>query len=260
MPAQPGDTIRGPDGKVYTFRGGDEKVKDNWTTDGDITAFPDPPNSVNPYKRLSAKGGESLYAKQTAAFDKLQTEGRGEADKARSRLAQYDRFGQLNSVQKTGGLLGFPGIGSILQAVQAPFDPELREMRALTSAIAPSMRAPGSGSSSDLDVAMFKEATVGVDKPREANDNIIKAARIMQQNQLDRPSFNDAYFTKFGTMNGMERAWQEYLNKNPIFEHNTGTKFVINKKRQSWDKYIENLGGPKGPKKVGRFEVEEEAE
>lgn len=257
MEAKPGDTMRGPDGKVYTFRGGDYKVKDNWTTDGDITAFPDPPDAINPYKRLSEKAGERLYNSQMGAFDKSQTAAGEEADKARARKGQYERFKQLNSVQKTGGLLGFPGIGSLLQMIESPFNPELKEMRSLSSAIAPSMRAPGSGSSSDMDVAMFKEATVGPDKPRETNDNIIAAANMVQQNALDRPSFNDAYFSKFGTMNGMERAWQHYLNTNPIFDHTKPGQFVLNKKRVPWDKYIETIGGQKGPKKVGRFVVEE---
>jgi hypothetical protein len=258
MPHQAGDTIRGPDGRVYTFRGGDDKIKDNWTTDGDITSFPDPPGSINPYKRLSAKGGEALYSKQTTAFDKAQTTASANADQARFRQSQLNRFKELNTTQKTGGALGFPLIGQVLQMVQAPFDPELREMRALTSQIAPSMRAPGSGSSSDKDVEMFKEGTVGVDKPKETNDNLVTAANMMQQNNLDRPSFNDAYFQKFGTLNGMEQSWQKYLNENPIFDHSAKAKYVLNKKRIGWDKFIEGLGGQKGPQKVGRFVVEAE--
>lgn len=133
--------------------------------------------------------------------------------------SRMERFQELLNVQDTGGaMINTPGVGALMQK----FDPELNEMRSIQSELAPKMRVPGSGSSSDTDVKMFKEATIDPKKPKQTNQNIANAFIAAQQNILDHDQFKRDYLDYHGHIQGAEQAWRGYLENNPIFK--AGTK------------------------------------
>jgi hypothetical protein len=100
---------------------------------------------------------------------------------------QLDRFVQLNQSVKTGGVKGAIGLTSAM----APFNHDIAEMQGIVNNITPAMRNGLPGSASDKDVAMFRGATVGLDKPLAANQAIAAAAKAFgstRPSRGERPS------------------------------------------------------------------------
>ena len=154
-----------------------------------------------------------LYEKGAATAEKYR-EGLDDEKSAANRLR---RFLQLQEVQDTGP-----------HQVETPLvgyrDPELREMKAIQSEIAPRMRAVGSGASSDRDIEMFKEATVDPKKPRETNINVANARIAAAENKIDRAAFFQEFLDSYGHTSGADAAWKEYLENNPIFSRDATAK------------------------------------
>ena len=160
----------------------------------------------------------------------------GQLNAARGLKEKMGRFEDLLEVQDTGGaLINTPLIGSAMKT----FDPELSEMQSIQSEIAPKMRVPGSGSSSDIDVQMFKQATIGPEKPKQTNENIAKAFSTAQQNLIDRDQFLRDYLDYHGHIQGAEQSWNDYLNNNPIFSpDSTAEAPTLNPDRKDYREYF----------------------
>lgn len=192
-----------------------------------------PQNVPDPTARFTDKAKAQIeFSKQ--AEDKIKTL-EEPLEKERTTMARLNRFSELLAIQPTGA------------SEWAPFytDPELKEMKSIQSEIAPQMRAPGSGSSSDTDVKMFKEATVSPTNPVQTNKNIITARLAAAQNKLDQVEFFREYQAAYGHTKGAEKSWNEYLNANPIFDAKASAKdIILNEKRLPYQAYFaaKNLG------------------
>ena len=170
-------------------------------------------------------------------------------------MAGLNRFEQLLDSQSTGGVwrnLPVVGAGGTFD-LEAKTNPVAQEMQAIISRMVPAMRGGLTGSSSDLDVAMFKSATVGRGATTEANRNIAMGLRTAVQNALEQEAFRDAYFEVYETTIGADRHWREYLEANPVFNHGAkGDKYELNTDRQTWGEYFTKgkRQTPEGQKKV----------
>jgi hypothetical protein len=135
-------------------------------------------------------------------------------------------------------------------------------MEAITAKLAPAMRVPGSGHTSDYDIKQFERATVGVDKPTAANKNIAAAIIAQAQQTQDYADFRNSYLEQNGTLVGSDRYWKEYANKNPIFDpKGKAGSFMLNAGRKPWkDYFAANAGGaaaaptaaPRAPNPLGQ--------
>jgi hypothetical protein len=140
------------------------------------------------------------------------------------------RFIELNKKVNTGGLSDKVGIGRWAQGMGSDY----AEMESITARLAPTMREPGSGASSDYDAKQFERATVGVDKPRKTNENIARALVARSQVAQDYADFRRTYLEQNGTLQGADRYWKDYSNKNPIFDPKQPNAFALNPQRRPW--------------------------
>lgn len=154
-------------------------------------AGPKMPTAVNPQtgERIAWNGTQWVPMGQkappqpevTASLDAIAT-ARADRDRYRNVVDRLGKFDEINRRTSTGPLLAdielpFVGnIGSPGRAVVSAINPRMasdyQQMEAIASELAPTMRVPGSGASSDRDVAMFKAALPGVDKFGTANQAI----------------------------------------------------------------------------------------
>lgn len=222
-----------------------------------------PPPGPSPYdnQNLSPRGRSNLVAAERARWEKRQA-GNDEAVKtATQTVTDMERFKFLSDRTSTGGVSGSP-IGG---AIRSLYDADVKEMRSITDRITPTLRQPGSGSTSDFDAKMFQGGTVGVDKPKTVNDNIATAAIEASKNQIARAQFERAYFDTYQHTGGMEAAWQRYLNANPIFDPRAAAgSYELNKTRVDWQTFFRNgekvpeattqAGGQGGSSVVLRFD------
>lgn len=198
---------------------------------------------VDPYSdpKLSPKGRENLLLANQKAAEKRFAELQESEDSARQQAQQYKRFLDLNDRVETGGKFAIPGAQSIGSAL----DSDVSEMSSITAKIAPTLRAPGSGAVSDFDAKQFLRGTVGLDKPREANRAIATAGLAASQLTIDRGQFERAYFDANKTLSGADRAWQSYLNANPIFDPSAKEgELRLNSNRKGWRDFFKGQSSP----------------
>lgn len=126
-------------------------------------------------------------------------------------IPKLDEFQQLNERTDTGPLLEkVPG--TIM------FSKDRQRMQSIANELTPSMRQGLPGAASNFDVAMFKSATVGVDKDKETNDAVIAAFKAQTARDADYLKFRQDYLNRYKTLNGANAAWKGYVEANPIFD------------------------------------------
>jgi hypothetical protein len=156
------------------------------------------------------------------------------AKKERGAAASAKRFIELNNKTNTGGLVDRMGVTRGLQSLGGYY----AEMEAITAQLAPAMRVEGSGSTSDFDGKQFERATVGVDKPKSTNKNIANGVIARAQQAEEYADFRQTYFEQNGTLQGADRFWKDYANKNPIFDPAKDGTFELNKSRKTWKEHF----------------------
>lgn len=163
------------------------------------------------------------------------------ASKEAGTAADAKRFLELNSRVDTGGVSDRIPLGRWVQGL----GPDYAEMEAITARLAPAMRVPGSGHTSDYDIKQFERATVGVDKPNAANKNIAAGIMARAQQAQDYADFRTTYLEQNGTLVGSDRYWKQYVAKNPIFDpKGKEGSFKLNETRKPWrDFFGSNAGG-----------------
>ncbi len=157
-----------------------------------------------------------------------------EAKKARDAAAQAQRFMALNQKIPTGEVIDKIGAGQWVQSLK----PEYASMLEITASLAPNMRPPGAGATSDFDAKQYERATVGVDKPKLTNDNIARSIIARSQLSDDYAEFRNAYLEQNLTLAGADRFWKQYVEKNPIFDRAKPDQFALNPKRQNWREFF----------------------
>lgn len=139
---------------------------------------------------------------------------------SQSRIDDYNRMEQLlnNQNVQTGGVSG-----AIKKKLPTAFlNDETQELQSIINKIVPQMRPAGSGTTSDRDMAIFEKATVGLDKNKEANLNIVRGRRAVDENAIAREELRADWVNQGGSLTEFDRVWRDYLNANPIFSNSNG--------------------------------------
>lgn len=99
------------------------------------------------------------------------------------------------------------------------------KLKAITDSIAPLMRRPGSGASSDTDVKMFKSAVVNINNTPEANQRFAQGAAAMAERNRQYGAFlNDAIDPRDPqSRQKAQKLWNMYASEQPIFDQKTGS-------------------------------------
>lgn len=189
------------------------------------------PKDANKVKAQEISRGSKEIEKDTDAARKLEATARDAA-----------RFIELNKKIPTGGLVDRMSLTRWAQGMGA----EYSELESITARLAPAMREPGSGSTSDFDGKQFERATVGVDKPKQTNENIAKAVVARAQQAQEYADFRQTYLEQNGTLQGADRYWKEYANANPIFDNAKPGAFELNPKRRAWSEHFKAAKPAKG--------------
>jgi len=137
-------------------------------------------------------------------------------------LPDLNRFEELNRTVPTGAW--FQRFGQSMPTGPAPrlfsWDAngdapgggpnEFEEMRAITNRLTPDQREPGSGSSSNLDVTMFREGLPNIGRGGPANSRIIEGFRRQQRDAQDYADFLNWYFPQTGSLTNAQAHFQQY--------------------------------------------------
>ena len=133
-------------------------------------------------------------------------------------LNDLNRFGQLNRESSTGSLWQNLTNSPLFHNAQT------NEMNKIQARIAPSQRIQGSGSSSDIDVALMMK---GLPSTSDTG-NVNKAVREDYQRQynyaLAKSTFLEDYLNKHGHLNGADKAWMTEKNKYLDLKNNNALK------------------------------------
>lgn len=120
--------------------------------------------------------------------------------------AQAERFGQLNEKSATGPIYKIPGA----KTIGSMFDPNISRMEALTARMAPQQREPGSGTTSDTDLALFLQAIPSVERMGSGNGGVIDDMKSLTRKRQQRAYFLDRYAQENGTLAGGEEAFAKH--------------------------------------------------
>lgn len=208
-----------------------------------------PVQTLDPFKNLSTKSrNKAIELEQRNAEKRLAELSQSEED-AEELIQDAQRYLTLNKKTTNGKVLGQPLLG---------FNATDQEADSISDKITPRMRQPGSGSSSDLDVKMFKSAVFSRTKDPRANENLAKAFIAQRQRVLERIEFFRRYASVYNSLRGADEAWKQYLKDNPIFSTDQKNgMYNLNKNRKTSADYFREKNQA-GFAEGGEVEVEEE--
>ena len=188
-----------------------------------------------PWRNIGdAKKRDEARIRFGAAADKRLESAQEETSKSTNTINSLDRFMQLNSKNETGARYAVPGA----KTIAGTLSPEIGEMKSIVDMLTPMMRNGMPGAASDRDVAMFRGATVGLDKPKKTNENIALGLKVANQNVIDKATFLSEYISQYGHDRGSDVEWKKYLRENPIFDPLSPTgSYKINPRRKTYNEW-----------------------
>lgn len=182
---------------------------------------------------IRANGNGLVNINMNNPFDKkrIETRAKNMDENIAKSQSLIDDYNQAEALLNKNSFNTGAGYG-VVAPITARFNNDAAQFQALVNKIVPTMRPAGSGSTSDRDMAIFEKATFGFDKPREANLNIIRGRRAVEENNKAKEELFAEYITNgMGTPADFDREWRRYLNANPIFGDDQGN--TLNKTRVS---------------------------
>lgn len=117
-------------------------------------------------------------------------------------LPDVNRFESVNQRTPTGG---FNRWNDTLQSI---YDPKMQQLNEISARLTPAQRQPGSGTTSDRDLALFQQAVPSRKNAATTNSAIIERARAEAVRRQQYADFLDEYAAKNGTLNGAEKAFR----------------------------------------------------
>ena len=205
------------------------------TAPGTMPILGVPTPRVLPWANQSnPKDADKVKAQEIARGLKMIELDNDAARQEASTAQQAQQFVALNQKVDTGGIVDKTPGGPWIKS----FGDDYATMQSISAEIVPKMRPTGSGTSSDLDIKMFSRATIGVDKPKQTNENIAAALTQRAKNSRDYADFRSTYLEQNGTLQGADQHWNKYLADNPIFDHASTKSFSLNPKRVAWTQYF----------------------
>jgi hypothetical protein len=201
----------------------------------------EPADPQAPWNGLPPKRADDVRVREGERIRKQLEEERASLNQESATLGKMRQFGALNRQTSTGDLLSkaVPGVASMISDDTA-------QMRALTASLAPRERVPGSGTTSDKDLALFVQAVPSVDKPGPVNQAIRNARQAQFNRDSEYLNAKEAYFAKRGHVNGFDEQWSKFANEVPVFADDaTPNDFKLNRNAVTFEKW--QKGGAKQP-------------
>lgn len=156
----------------------------------------------------------TIYNKNMDALDTVRGAQENYDTIAQSAQQFVDQVGDDNWLQGSGWWNDLMQAGSM----------KTSDLKALTDRIAPLMRKPGSGSSSDTDVQMFRNSVVNVNNTPEANKRFAAGAMAMATRNREYSEFLNSAITPEDPQSRQkaDRIWSLYKNDQNLFDPKTG--------------------------------------
>lgn len=142
-------------------------------------------------------------------------------------LGDLTRFQDINGQVPTGGLVN--NVKNVLARWGG--EPNVQQLDEITSRIAPQQRVPGSGTTSDMDLRLFLNASPKVTSAKAANDAIIERGRSEAVRRQQYADFLDKYARENGSLNGAEAAFRAMVGlgtrQNPYSVEQAGDRSTL---------------------------------
>ena len=198
-----------------------------------------PPLANTPWRGLSPKKREELLVRERTEFIKGDEDRQTSIDQATRLEDLSNEWLQLQEQVQTGTWdLKTP----IVRQVSKLGNQALERLESITAELAPLNRVAGTGAVSNYDAEQLTNQQPSIEKTPEANKMIIQYRLRAAQNLKEKAAFDRAYFEANRSMQGAQRAWDEYKNANPLAIKNPDKKstvpFALNDKRMSWAEYF----------------------
>jgi hypothetical protein len=158
-----------------------------------------------PWENMSPAKTEEMKVKEAEAARKVFSDIATNIKSGEEKLRLLNEFGQLNRQVGTASILENPVIDFFIP--NAARSNEFRRMQSITSKLTPQERPVGSGATSDFEQRLYREGTVGVDKPGPVNKAIRVQAEQALQAEKDRLDFIQKYYDEKGYLSGAENAF-----------------------------------------------------
>ena len=192
----------------------------------------------------ATSGGAVFEGPQLATIYNKSMDALSDAETAQSDLSTIAATAQqfLDVVGDDNWIQGDNVISDLMQAGSF----KTTELKALTDRIAPLMRKPGSGSSSDRDVEMFKRSVVNVNNTPEANKRFAQGAVAMAKRNQEYIDFLNQAIVPSDPQSRQKanQLWGLYKNDQPLFDQKTG---AVLPSRPFGDWLAENMGQQAAP-------------
>lgn len=150
---------------------------------------------------IDASRAGSLSPVERKSLDEAQASARGALDT----LPDVNRFDQINAGTPTGGLNRWN------DAIQGMIDPNMQQMNEISARLTPAQRQPGSGTTSDRDLALFQQAVPSRKNTNVTNSAILERARAEAVRRQQYADFLDSYAARNGSLNGAEKAFRSQV-------------------------------------------------
>ena len=189
-PPSVGDVVDG-----YIYLGGDPASESSW--------------------REAPRGGTFANGRPrglTASEDRELAVAREAARDALAVMPDLERFSRLNEREMSGGVMAIPFADRLAGA----FDGGISQMNEITARLAPAQREPGSGTTSDRDLALFLQAVPSVQRPRAANDALIERGRNEGRRRAAYADFLDRYAAQHGSLKGADEVFRAMVANGQI--------------------------------------------
>lgn len=149
-------------------------------------------------------GGKLTPQEQTQLGD-----ARAASVQALNTAQKAEQFMKVNKHHGTGWGMALPFVSDIAAAMSAPHG----EMESITSQVAPSLRPPGSGSSSDKDVKFYRRGFPNLDFPGDTNQAITDRRRGDSDRAAAYSAFMDTWAQHRGSLMGGDEAFKQFWAK-----------------------------------------------
>ncbi len=202
---------------------------------------PEPADPLAPWNGLPPKRADDVRVREGDRIRRLLDAERENLRPEAVALSKMDQFGTLNRRTPTGDALSktLPSVSSFVSSDKS-------SMQSLTASMAPREREPGSGSSTDRDMALFVQAVPSIDKEGPVNEAIRNARRAQYNRDVEYINAKEAYFARRGHISGFDAEWQKYANEVPLFANDaTPDDFKLNRAAITFEKW--QKGGTKQP-------------
>jgi hypothetical protein len=194
---------------------------------------PEPADPLAPWNGLPPRKADEVKIREGERIRKLLDEERAGLKQDAAALDRMRNFGALNRRTATGDFLS-----KTVPSVSSFFSGDKSNMSAITAALAPREREPGTGASSDRDVAMFVQAVPSIDKEGPVNMAIRDARQAMYNRDSDYLKAKEAYFARLGHITGFDAQWKEYADAVPVFADDaTPDDFKLNRAAITFEKW-----------------------